>query len=110
MFTRALVATLVLLIVTPFTAPFSTCDFTMLIARPTHHSTSPIRAPRRLETDASIATPVPPLSRGLGRVRAPFLARVHGLPPTTTLGARAMTAHTDRPPASSTALLTALRV
>jgi len=110
MLRRAFAVWLVLLIVTPFTAPFSTCEFNMLVSRPTRHSVPPARSTRRLEADASIATPVAPLTRQLGRIRTPLLVRIHDVTSARNAGTDLRRARGVTSPTSPTIALTALRV
>jgi hypothetical protein len=86
---------LVVLIVTPFTAPFSTYDFHMVITTSTRES-RPQRSSFRLEADSSVGTPAAPVVRSVRRTRTPVLTCTGAVSPpgdrrACAIGARVVT-------------------
>jgi hypothetical protein len=108
MFSKFCAIVLVVLIVTPFTAPFSICDFHMALAKQTRQST-PERTAHRLETETALATAVP-LVRTIHRIRTTVLAQTDTESPPGSLRARAIGARNGALSPSPTARMTALRV
>lgn len=110
MCSRFLAVVLISLIVSPFTAPFSVCDFTTVVVRYARQAVPPVRSTRRLETDTSVTTPVPPLIRGAGRIRTLASVGMNPVTPASNPGTRVGDTRANRPLSSSSPRLIALRV
>jgi len=63
--TKAVAAWLVILILTPFTAPFSTCDLASALGQSTHRSRNTSPSELTAATEMPVAPVVTPIARSL---------------------------------------------